>query len=154
MTDKDIAELKAHCTMAGRGTLADWMSPYVLPLIAAIERLTGAMKADDERLRIHGERVGLFMDCDTAEHMADEILALRAQLAQSVRWIPVGESVPQVREAYPRKIVIALLENGAHVEAMYGDGAWFEWDGELNDWIPLTGVTHWFRVPQAPGQLA
>lgn len=81
MTDKDIAELKAHCTMAGRGTLADWMSPYVLPLIAAIERLTGAMKADDERLRVHGERVGLFMDCDTAEHMADEILALRDELA-------------------------------------------------------------------------
>lgn len=44
------------------------------------EQLRGAMKADDERLRVHGERVGLFMDCDTAEHMADEIVALRAEV--------------------------------------------------------------------------
>ena len=100
MTDKDIAELKAHCTMAGRGTLADWMSPYVLPLIEAIERLTGAMKADDERLRVHGERVGLFMDCDTAEHMADEILALRAELA-ALR--PLAEAAKALRIAYYNK---------------------------------------------------
>lgn len=46
---------------------------------ASNARLRGAMDADDERLRVHGERVGLFFDCDTAEHMADEILALRAE---------------------------------------------------------------------------
>jgi hypothetical protein len=45
---------------------------------ASNARLRGAMDADDERLRVHGERVGLFFDCDTAEHMADEIVALRA----------------------------------------------------------------------------
>lgn len=35
-----------------------------------IERLRGAMAADDERLRKAGERVGI--GCDTAEAMADE----------------------------------------------------------------------------------
>lgn len=43
--------------------------------------LRGAIDADDERLRVHSERVGLFMGCDTVEHMADEIAALRAELA-------------------------------------------------------------------------
>lgn len=40
--------------------------------------LRGAIDADDERLRVHSERVGLFMGCDTVEHMADEIVTLRA----------------------------------------------------------------------------
>lgn len=46
-----------------------------------ITTLHGAMKADDERLRTAGERVGLFADCDTADLMADEIERLRASLA-------------------------------------------------------------------------
>lgn len=46
-----------------------------------ITTLRGAMKADDERLRAAGERVGIFADCDTAEMMADEITRLRAALA-------------------------------------------------------------------------
>lgn len=38
-----------------------------------IELLKGAMAADEERLRTHGMRVGIWFGCDTAEHMADEI---------------------------------------------------------------------------------
>ena len=52
-------------------------------LDAEVQLLRGAMKADDERLRTHGKRVGFHFDCDTAEHMADEIIALREQLSQA-----------------------------------------------------------------------
>lgn len=53
-----------------------------------IELLKGAMAADDERLRTHGMRVGIWFGCDTAEHMADEIERLKAAgkvLAESLR---------------------------------------------------------------------
>ncbi len=39
------------------------------------------MAADEERLRVAGERVGLWFGCDTPEHMADEIERLRSLLA-------------------------------------------------------------------------
>ena len=45
-----------------------------------IERLRGAMTADDARLRAAGERVGLCYGCDTADALADEIERLRAAL--------------------------------------------------------------------------
>ncbi len=38
-----------------------------------IERLRGAMSADDERLRVAAARVGIVFGCDAAEEMADEI---------------------------------------------------------------------------------
>lgn len=41
----------------------------------------GEIAADNERLRTHGQRVGIDFGCDTAEHMADEIESLRQQLA-------------------------------------------------------------------------
>jgi predicted phage tail protein len=42
-----------------------------------ISDLRGAMKADDERLRIAAERVGIVPSCDAADEMADEIERLR-----------------------------------------------------------------------------
>jgi hypothetical protein len=40
------------------------------------------MAADDERLRVAAERAGIkWWGCDTADHMADEIHALRAEIA-------------------------------------------------------------------------
>ncbi len=46
-----------------------------------IERLRGAMAADDKRLREAGQRVGIIQGCDTPDAMADEIERLRAALA-------------------------------------------------------------------------
>ena len=66
------------------GLLADALDEAASVVTALQEEITtlrGAMKADDERLRNAGERVGIFADCDTAEMMADEIMALRAALA-------------------------------------------------------------------------
>lgn len=45
-----------------------------------IERLRGAMGADDQRLRAAAERVGLAFGCDSADAMADEIETLRVEL--------------------------------------------------------------------------
>lgn len=45
---------------------------------ALIEQLRGAMRADDLRLRIAGERVGIVQGCDNPDWMADEIERLRA----------------------------------------------------------------------------
>lgn len=50
-------------------------------LLGELALVRGAMRADDERLRLAGERVGIEYGCDTAEHMADEIEALRAEVA-------------------------------------------------------------------------
>ena len=68
-------------------------------------RLRGAMAASDERLRVHGERVGLFFDCDNPEHMADEILALRAALAAAPRWVSVTERLPDTMRAFTVRVV-------------------------------------------------
>lgn len=48
----------------------DGAIPCLLADIAERERITAA---DNERLRLAGERVGLPYGCDTAEQMADEI---------------------------------------------------------------------------------
>lgn len=50
----------------------------MLNAAAVIERLRGAMRADDLRLRIAGERVGIIQGCDLPDWMADEIEHLRA----------------------------------------------------------------------------
>jgi len=50
-------------------------------MIDELEMLRETMRADDERLHIAGERVGLYMGCDTPDWMADEIIALRRELA-------------------------------------------------------------------------
>lgn len=47
---------------------------------AKIKILEGTIKADDERLLTAGQRVGIVLGCDTAEHMADEILDFRDKL--------------------------------------------------------------------------
>lgn len=51
-------------------------------LRAEIETTKGAMQADDDRLHVAGVRVGLYFGCDTAERMADEIVSLRARVAE------------------------------------------------------------------------
>lgn len=50
-------------------------------LRAENDTLRGAMAANDERLRVAGERVGIIAGCDTAELMADEIECLLAEVA-------------------------------------------------------------------------
>lgn len=40
------------------------------------------MSADDDRLLAAGMRVGSYFGCDTPDHMADEIVALRAEVAR------------------------------------------------------------------------
>ena len=80
-------------------------------LRADLELVRGAMKADDERLRIAGERVGIVAGCDTAEWMADEIdrlraenQALRAGLERLAR-IYEGEQEPCERPAWLRELL-------------------------------------------------
>lgn len=48
-----------------------------------IAELKGAMRADDERLRKAGQRVGIIRGCDTAEAMADRIQELEQKLADA-----------------------------------------------------------------------
>jgi hypothetical protein len=47
-----------------------------------LARLQGAVRADDGRLRLAAERVGVASGCDAAEEMADIILWLRLVIAQ------------------------------------------------------------------------
>ena len=62
-------------------------------LRAENDTLRGAMAANDERLRVAGERVGIIAGCDTAELMADEIECLLAEVAglredaERYRWL-------------------------------------------------------------------
>lgn len=51
-------------------------------LRAENDTLRGAMAANDERLWVAGERVGIIAGCDTAELMADEIERLLAEEAK------------------------------------------------------------------------
>jgi len=48
-----------------------------------IETLRGAIRADDERLRDAGLRVGIIAGCDTPDAMADEIASLTSQLEEA-----------------------------------------------------------------------
>lgn len=52
--------------------------------------------ADEERLRAAASRVGLDFGCDSAEHMADEILLLRERLDRlrivANDWVATGET--------------------------------------------------------------
>jgi len=70
---------------------------------------------------------------------------LRAELAAAPRWVPVTERLPRPRDA--EDFFLARLENGTRVEAMHNGSSWWEFDHELEDWIPLVGVTHWYQVP-------
>lgn len=83
-----------------------------------------------------------------------EVARLRAELAalkplaEAAQWVPVTEALPGERN--PDEGIVALLENGVRVDAMHGKEGWFQWDYELSDWLPLVGVTHWYRVPPPP----
>lgn len=63
-----------------------------------IERLRGAMRADDDRLMTAGVRVGIVFGCDTAEAMADEIERLRAQV-ETLEWQLTMESIDTTKES-------------------------------------------------------
>lgn len=91
---------------------------------------------------------------DVARGMFVELRRLRAELArlkplaEAAQWVPVTEALPGERN--PDEGIVALLENGVRVDAMHGKEGWFQWDYELSDWLPLVGVTHWYRVPPPP----
>lgn len=68
-------------------------------LRAEIELLKGAMAADEERLRTHGTRVGLWFGCDTAEQMADEIERLRQMVATWESLFPMSKWAATPEEA-------------------------------------------------------
>jgi hypothetical protein len=81
----------------------------------ATQSLRAQLKQDDERLRVAAERakVGWF-GCDTAEHLADEIEALRAQLeaaqgrvkeleALQVQALDIMKRLQEVASAEPAK---------------------------------------------------
>lgn len=85
-------------------------------------------------------------DAELAQLRAE--LALLRPLAEAAQWVPVTEALPGERN--PDEGIVALLENGVRVDAMHGKEGWFQWDYELSDWLPLVGVTHWYRVPPPP----
>ena len=68
------------CIRGAIGAIGMIESEY-LDLLDRYLQNTRTSAADYHRLRVAGERVGLPFGCDTAEHMADEILALRDNLA-------------------------------------------------------------------------
>lgn len=65
---------------SSRQAIMDAVEYFVQPGVVEMKRLRGTIAADDERLRIAGERTGLPFGCDTAEHMADELLSLREEV--------------------------------------------------------------------------
>lgn len=75
--------------------------------------LRGAMRASDERLRVAGERVGLYFDCDNPDHMADEIEALKARIAtleEALRRAALhGLAHPKEHGLWSAREAIALL---------------------------------------------
>lgn len=119
-------------------------------------KLIGAAKADDERLRINGERVGIQFGCDTSEAMADEIIRLRAEnasLRERTRWIPVSERLPEDEE----EVLLFADQSGLFIatfhDASSGRGIdTFETDGD--DMAPVfhpdSSVLHWMPKPEAP----
>jgi len=48
-----------------------------------LAEVRGAMAADDERLRLAAERVGIVAGCDAPDEMADEVISLRGQLTEA-----------------------------------------------------------------------
>lgn len=79
------------------------------------------------------------------ETLQAENARLRAELAAAPRWISVTERLPGPRKSDDD--LLARRENGWRVDAMYDGSSWWEFDHELQDWIPLVGVTHWYQVP-------
>jgi hypothetical protein len=77
--------------------------------------------------------------------LVQEVERQRAALAAAPRWVPMTERLPRPRDA--EDYFLARLENGTRVEAMHNGTSWWEFDHELEDWIPLVGVTHWYQVP-------
>lgn len=85
----------------------------VLMLLDEIDRLTAELKswdgiinADKARLIEAAERVGMNFGCDTPEHMADEIIELRAELDR-YRWLPYPANKPSKRGTW-----LATLSDG------------------------------------------
>jgi hypothetical protein len=64
-------------------SIADWNTrPIEDALDKRIEELEGVIKADNERLIRAGLTVGLYSGCDTAETMAEVILASRDRIIE------------------------------------------------------------------------
>ena len=89
-------ECPSYFTKPGSMTAEDWDNrPIEDALNARIAELEGAIKTDDERLIRAGLTVGLYSGCDTAETMAEAILASRehAERAEEMveRLIAAGE---------------------------------------------------------------
>ena len=71
-----LSELRGECNWCNS---CRECKAVMLQAASEIERLRGAMAADDERLRKASARVRISADCDSAEEMADEIECLRAE---------------------------------------------------------------------------
>ena len=90
------SDRKGRC--ARQVTLAEQAEAEAEALRERIRLLEGAMKADDERLRTATEAVGMVpWDCDTADALADEVLALRAALSAAVQ---AGKACEDDAQAY------------------------------------------------------
>ena len=96
------------------------------------------MRSDDE----------LMADAEL-EALRAENARLRAELDAAPRWVSVTERRPEPPRE-PDEYIVAHLNNSIFVPAMHDGDGWFEFDTELEDWLPLTGVTHWYRVPELP----
>lgn len=84
-------------------------------LRAEVERLKGTISADDARLvaaavKVWGESP---WGCDTAEHLADVVLALRAEVARlnkSAERTPVEKAAGQMFEAAKAMLAVCIVE--------------------------------------------
>ena len=100
MSKLDLEEIEKEYN-AYPATSAWTISRRVPALIAEARWLRAVIAADDERLRVAGERVGLPFGSDTDEMMADEILRLRADLAEAADMYAVQTA--SLRDAVARE---------------------------------------------------
>lgn len=118
-------------------------------LAAEVERLRGAIAAQDDRDRAAAEMAGeTFFGCDTSDHLADVILELRAQLAAvlgaKIEVVPApmrlrDDETPETTEERVRELENALDdaqlladERGEELARGAGEG----WRAVTVDWPP------------------
>ena len=100
---------------------------YIPVLIERIAALKGAMTAQDERERVAAERLDMVHSCDWPEDVADEVLALKAQIARMSapvndeewavsHWVKAGGSMRGFVDAF---IAARAADNGQFDTTQY-----------------------------------
>ena len=106
------------------------------------ENLIAKLRAEITRLKEENHALDqINRDIQTAAAHLDEVLAEIDRLNTERRWIPVGERLPETRQA-----VLLFLHSGWEISGHLGlDGNWYDNDDEQ-----FINVTHWMPLPPPP----